>query len=148
MNNYKNKYGYFDKNGREFVITRHDTPRPWVNVICPSGYGTIISQIGGGYSWLTHAKYNRITNWNQDLLKDNNGKYIFIKDKDTGELWSATWMPVKKEYQEYKCIHGIGYSVFENKTEDIRSTMTVFVPPEDKLEIWKLKIKNESKIKK
>ncbi len=144
MNDYKSKYGYFRNNGSEYVITRPDTPRPWVNVICPNEYGTVISQAGGGYSWLTHAKMNRVTRWQQDLLTDRNGKYIFIRDSESKKIWSATWMPIKAEYTSYNCIHGMGYTVFENQTNDIESRLTVFVPPEDKLEIWKVEIINKS----
>jgi len=144
MNNFKNKYGYFSPDGKEYIITDPKTPRPWVNVICPSEYGIIVSQTGGGFSWKTHTKLNRLTRWQQDLIKDDNGKYIFIKDTESGDLWSATWQPVQKEYEEYKCAHGIGYSRFENKTEGISSQLTVFVPPEDSLEVWRLVIKNES----
>ena len=116
MNNYKTEYGYFRNNGKEYVITRPDTPRPWVNVICPKDYGTIVSHAGSGYSWHIHARLNRITRWQQDMLIDDDGKYLYIKDEESQELWSATWLPVKKEYEEYNCIHGIGYTIFENKS--------------------------------
>ncbi|MFC2061295.1 GH36-type glycosyl hydrolase domain-containing protein [Elusimicrobiota bacterium] len=147
MDNFKIKYGYFDKSGKEYVITKPDTPRPWVNVICPNEYGAVFSQAGSGFSWYIHARMNRVTKWQQDLLRDANGKYIFIRDMEDNELWSASWMPVKKEYDEYKCIHGIGYTKFINKTKGIRSELLVFVPPEDKVEIWKIKLKNESEKK-
>lgn len=142
--NYKTKYGYFSKDGKEYVITRPDTPRPWVNVICPDKYGVIVSQVGGGYSWCEHAQLNRITHWSQDLLRDCSGKYLFLLDLETNKFWSVTWMPVKTKFQFYNCIHGIGYTKFINKTAGIRAEMTIFVPPHDKLEIWKITLKNET----
>ena len=70
-----NGTGGFSADGREYVITRPDTPKPWVNVICPGDYGAVISQAGSGYSWKSHATYNRLTRWEQDLVRDEWGKY-------------------------------------------------------------------------
>ena len=144
MSQYRNKYGYFREEGREYAITRPDTPKPWVNIMCPGDYGMVISQAGGGYSWLKHAQLNRVTRWQQDLLKDDFGKYIYIKDAETGALWSPTWQPVKAPYDHYLCVHGIGYTVFEYETGGIRAELTVFVPPAKSMEVWSLKIKNLS----
>jgi len=141
---YKTKYGYFSDDGKEYVITRPDTPMPWVNVICPNEYGVIISQTGGGYSWLKHAQLNRITHWRQDLLRDSDGKYLFIQDLDNKKIWSITWQPVKRKYELYRCIHGIGHTKFINKTLGIKTELKIFVPPKDKLEVWQVKIKNET----
>jgi len=66
---FKTKYGYFDAVGREYVITRWDTPAPWVNVVSNGDYGFVVSQAGGGYCWRSHASLNRITRWNQDLVR-------------------------------------------------------------------------------
>ena len=80
---FQTRYGYFTDDGREYVITRPDTPKPWVNVICPERYGTVVSQAGAGYSWSTHATLNRITRWEQDLVRDEWGKHIYCRDRAT-----------------------------------------------------------------
>src|SRR3990167_10788447 len=103
---FKTNYGYFSEDGKEFVITRPDTPRPWSNVICPGDYGLVITQSGSGYSWRTHASLNRITRWNQDLVCDDWGKYIYIRDQESGEFWSPTWKPVCHTPEHYECHHG------------------------------------------
>ncbi|HEX9091954.1 MAG TPA: hypothetical protein VF831_10715, partial [Anaerolineales bacterium] len=72
-------YGYFDRDNREYVITRPDTPQPWINVISNGDYGMILSQAGSGYSWRTHASLNRITRWEQDLIRDAWGKYLYLR---------------------------------------------------------------------
>ena len=77
---FQTRYGHFSADGREYVVTRPDTPRPWVNVICPGEYGTIVSQAGSGYSWMTHATLNRLTRWEQDLVRDEWGKWIYCRD--------------------------------------------------------------------
>ena len=73
---FENKYGYFTADGREYVITRPDTPRPWVNVICNGEYGMIETQTGSGFSWLGNSNLARITRWDQDLIRDNWGTDI------------------------------------------------------------------------
>src|SRR5580765_4063819 len=136
------RYGHFSEDGREYVITRPDTPRPWANVICPDRYGTIVTQSGTGYSWLTHATFNRLTRWEQDLVRDEWGKWIYCRDRDSGDLWSLAWNPVKAKFDRYECRHGIGYTVFTTEIHGIRARLTVFVPPDEPLEIWKVELEN------
>jgi cellobiose phosphorylase len=145
LKSFKNKYGYFSNESNEYVITTPRTPRPWVNIISNGDYGLIISQSGSGYSWRTHAQLNRITRWEQDLIKDEWGKYIYIRDPARGKFWSAGWKPVCAEPERYVCRHGIGYSVIESLTDGIDSELTVFVPDGEPVEVWKLRLKNESK---
>ncbi|MGE5681099.1 MAG: GH36-type glycosyl hydrolase domain-containing protein [Bacillota bacterium] len=140
--NFETKYGSFSKDGKEFIIKDVRTPKPWVNVISNGDYGLIISQTGGGFSWQTHSEFNRLTRWHQDLIQDNWGKYIYVKNNSTGEVWSPTWLPVKTELDYYQCRHGFGYTVFTSEYKGLRIELTVFVPFEDSLEVWDIKIKN------
>lgn len=143
---FENKYGYFAENGREYVITNPRTPKPWANIISNGDYSFMVSQTGGGYSWRGNAGQNRITRTFQDLVKDPWGKYIYIRDLDTKEFWSAAWAPVKADYEEYKVRHGIGYSVFEQKAKKIKSELTVFVTIGNPVEIIKLTLTNEDSV--
>jgi len=86
------KYGNFTHDGREYVITTPKTPRPWINVISNGDYGLTLSQTGGGYSWRAHAQLNRITRWEQDLIRDDWGKFIYLRD-EAHNIWSAGWKP-------------------------------------------------------
>jgi cellobiose phosphorylase len=138
------KYGHFSADGREYVITDPRTPRPWINVISNGDYGLTFSQAGSGYSWRTHAQLNRLTRWEQDLLRDDWGKYIYITD-ESGHCWSAGWKPVAAEPSDYRCRHGFGYSAIESRNFGIRSVLTVFVPNDDPCEVWKLELKNTSR---
>jgi len=106
--------GHFSSDGREYVIETPHTPRPWINVISNGDYGFTVSQAGSGYSWRTHAQLNRITRWEQDLIKDEWGKYIYIRE-GPGQIWSAGWKPVCAEPEHYRCTHGIGYTLIESK---------------------------------
>lgn len=138
-----NEYGYFSDDGSEYVITRADTPMPWINVLTNGDYGMVLSQAGGGYSWRTHASLNRITRWEQDLIRDEWGKYLYIRDATTGEFWSPTFQPCGENVENYRVRHGMGYSVIEGRQGDISSAVTYFVPQADPCEVWLLNLKNE-----
>lgn len=144
MKSFKTKYGYFAEDGKEYVITTPRTPRPWINVISNGDYGITVSQTGSGYSWRTHAQLNRITRWEQDLIKDEWGKYIYLRD-EKGNLWSAGWKPVCHEPDRYECRHGIGYSIIASLNFGIDTTLLMFVPNDEPLEIWKLTLQNRTK---
>lgn len=142
---FDNGFGYFAEDGNEYVITRPDTPRPWVNVISNGLHGLIISQAGGGYSWHVHATLNRLTRWGQDLVRDDWGKYLYLRDNATGEYWSVTWQPVRRPPERYECRHGMGYTIISSVNEGIKASVSFFVPPDAPLEIWLVKLKNLSR---
>lgn len=142
----QNQYGYFSDDGKEYVITRADTPTPWINVLTNGDYGLTLSQAGSGYSWRTHASLNRITRWEQDLIRDEWGKYLYLRDTESGEYWSPTWQPCGTALDEYRVRHGMGYSVIESRRGTLRSSITYFVPMDDPCEIWLLHLENEREI--
>ncbi len=138
------KYGYFNENGSEYIITNSKTPKPWVNVVSNGKYGLVISQTGGGFSWDTHSEFNRLNRWHQDMILDNWGKYFYIKNNNTNEIWSPTWMPVKTELDSYECRYGFGYSRFITEYKNIKVTLTIFVPINESLEIWNFQVENST----
>ncbi|MBP9120171.1 MAG: glycosyl transferase family 36 [Ignavibacterium sp.] len=148
MEKFSTKYGHFSSDGNEFVITNYKTPKPWVNVISNGKYGLVISQIGGGFSWDTHSEFNRLNRWHQDLVQDNWGKYFYIKDNLTGDVWSPTWMPVKTELDFYQVAYGFGYAKFTSEYKGIKIILTVFIPVDENIEIWNFKIENKTSEKK
>lgn len=140
---FENAYGYFSENGREYVVTTPLTPRPWGNIISNGDYGMMISQNGSGYSWRGNAGQNRITRSFQDLVKDNWGKYFYIRDLGRNVFWSAAYKPVMHDYQSFAVVHGVGYSRFIQQVEDIHSELTVFVAADAPVEIFQLKLSNQ-----
>jgi cellobiose phosphorylase len=144
MKKFETIYGYFDNEGKEYVIKTPETPKPWVNVITNGDYGMVISQTGGGFSWKEHSEFNRITRWHQDLIKDDWGKYIYFKNNKTGDIWSPTWGPVKTELDSYECRHGIGYTKFTSLYKGIEVKLLLFVPFDESLEIWDINITNNN----
>ncbi len=142
---FETKYGYFDNERGEYVITRPDTPRPWVNIVSNGTYGFAISQAGSGYSWRDHAQFNRLTRWDQDLTRDNWGKYLFVRDDDDGRFWSPTPKPTCKPIRNYECRHGTGYTILSGSSHDIDSNLTMFVDAKSPVEVWSLALKNSSR---
>ncbi len=141
---FESAYGHFSDDGREYVITTPQTPRPWGNIISNGDYGMMVSQTGSGYSWRGNAGQNRITRSFQDLVKDNWGKYFYIRDLDRGSYWSAAYKPVMHAYEAYTVTHGMGYSVFAQQVEQIASELTVFVAADDPVEVFQLRLTNMS----
>ncbi|MFN8529687.1 MAG: glycosyl transferase family 36 [Anaerolineae bacterium] len=141
---FENAYGHFSENGREYIISTPFTPRPWGNVISNGDYAMMVSQTGSGYSWRGNAGQNRITRSFQDLIRDNWGKYFYIRDVKRQTYWSAAYKPVMHPYQRYEVTHGIGYSRFLHQVEDIESLLTVFVAADAPLEVFQLKLTNRS----
>lgn len=143
MGKFKTKYGYFTDDGREFVITRPDTPRPWINIMSNGDYSVIISQTGSGYSAWRNASVARITRWLQDMVSDDMGKYLYMRDRDSKNIWSLGWKPVCPKFDFYEVRNGLGYTTITSVLNKTRSSVTIFVPPEENLEIWKVTIRNE-----
>ena len=148
MEQFSTKYGHFSSDGNEYTITDFKTPKPWVNVISNGKYGLVVSQMGGGFSWDTHSEFNRLNRWHQDLVQDNWGKYFYIKDNITGEVWSPTWMPVKADLDFYQVVYGFGYAKFISEFKGIKINLTVFIPLNENFEIWNFSIENLTNQKK
>lgn len=144
MTRFKTRFGSFSPDGKEYEIHTPRTPRPWINVISNGDYGLTISQTGSGYSWRTHAQLNRLTRWQQDLVKDEWGKYIYLRDSN-GRAWSLGWKPTCDEPDSYLCRHGIGYSIIASSHHGIEAELLVFVPVNDPLEVWRVTLRNRSR---
>ena len=141
------KFGHFDDVNKEYVITSPRTPLPWINYLGCEDFFSLKSNTCGGYSFYKDAKLLRLTRYRYNNVPlDSNGLYYFIKDGDT--VWNPGWMPTKTELDDYKCRHGLGYSVFEGKKNGISAVLTDFVPMGTACEVNKLTLTNESNEKK
>jgi len=138
-------YGHFSKDGKEYIITNPRTPSPWINYIYNGRYFSTISNNGGGISYYKSPLHGRITRYRiNEVPPDRPGKYIYIKDRETGEIWSLTWQPVGKTPEAFTVAHGFGYTRAEAKINDIESSVLFFVPQDDDQEIWKTVLTNKS----
>lgn len=138
-------YGYFDSLNREYVITRPDTPAPWVNYLGSPEYGAIISNNAGGYSFAKSGANGRILRYIFNSF-DQPGRYLYLRDNDSADYWSASWQPVGKSLDlcRYECRHGMGYTVMSADYSGIRSEATYYVPLGKSYEVWTLSVSNHS----
>ena len=138
-------YGYFDPLNREYVITRPDTPAPWVNYLGSPEYGAIISNNAGGYSFAKSGANGRILRYIFNSF-DQPGRYLYLRDNDSADYWSASWQPVGKSLDlcSYECRHGMGYTVMTADYSGIRSEAAYYVPLGKSYEVWTLSVSNHS----
>ena len=138
------KYGYFDLANKEYVVTKPDTPAPWVNYLGSPEYGAIISNNAAGYSFVKSGANGRISRFRFNSMMALPGRYIYIRDNDLNDYWSASWQPVGKPMDKYKseCRHGTAYTVISSEYEKISAATTYFVPDGATYEVWNCKIKN------
>ncbi len=141
------RFGYFDDTKREYVIERPDTPAPWANYLGSPEYGAIISNNAGGYSFAKSGANGRILRYIFNNF-DEPGRYMYIRDNESKDYWSASWQPVGKDIEEYKsvCRHGTAYTKMIADYSDIHSEALYYVPLDKSYEVWNLKVTNLSKV--
>ena len=138
------RFGYFDDENREYVITQPDTPLPWINYLGCQAYFGIISNTAGGYSFYRDARLRRLTRYRYNNVPyDLSGRYIYLRDDESGEFWSPSWQPTRHELENYTCRHGMGYTVIGSRYLGIAAHTNYFVPLDENLEIWQLTITNQ-----
>jgi len=140
----KAAYGRFSDDGKEFLISNVATPSPWINYIHNGRYFATVSANGGGISYYKSPLHGRITRYRiNDVPPDRPGKYLYVKDRDSGQVWSLTWQPVGRDAEAYRVAHGFGYTRAEAAVEGIASSVLFFVPPDEDREVWRVRLKNE-----
>ena len=137
------KFGYFNDQDKEYVITDPKTPNPWINYLGNEDFFSLISNTCGGYSFYKDAKLLRLTRYRyNNVPADSNGRYYFIKDGES--IWNPAWQPVKADLDSYECHHGLGYSRFVSSKDGLNADLTAFVPLHETCEVNYLKLKNNS----
>ena len=138
------QFGHFDDDEREYVITRPDTPLPWINYLGSEAYFGILSNTAGGYSFYRDARLRRLTRYRYNNAPlDLGGRYIYLRDDDSGAYWSPSWQPTQRDLDDYSCRHGLGYSIIGSRFSGIRAETCYFVPLGEDLEIWRVRVTNE-----
>lgn len=138
-----NPYGYFDDDNREYVITRPDTPLPWLNYLGQDDLFGLCTNTGGGYTFYRDAKLRRLTRYRyNEIPYDNNGRYLYIKDGDT--IWNPAWKPTRTPLDRYECRHGLGYSRITAEKNGIEVEVLFFIPNNETVELWKTTVRNKS----
>ena len=137
------QYGYFDNARREYVITDPRTPMPWANYLGSPDYGAIVTQNAGGYSFVKSGAAGRILRYMFNQF-DEPGRYIYLRDEETGDFWSASWRPVEKPLKDYETVtrHGTSYTQIESAYGGVETKALYYVPLDATHEVWRLAVTN------
>lgn len=137
------KFGFFDDQQREYVITNPQTPWPWINYLGNEDFFSLISNTAGGYTFYKDAKFRRLTRYRyNNVPMDSGGRYFYIKDQET--IWSPGWKPCKTPLDRYECRHGMNYSILKGEKNGVTAKVLFFVPLKTWAEVQKLTLTNHS----
>jgi cyclic beta-1,2-glucan synthetase len=142
-----NGLGGFSPNGKEYVTVLGpglSTPAPWINVISNPSFGFQVAADGCGYTWSKNSRDNQLTPWSNDPVVDRSGEIFYVRDLDSGELWSPTALPIRREKSPYIARHGRGYSRFDVVADGIALELLQYVPLGDSIKISRLTVRNVS----
>jgi len=142
-----NGIGGFGEDGREYVTLLGEkqwTPAPWLNVIAnEKDFGFQVSETGAGFTWSVNSRENRLTPWSNDAVSDPPGEIIYLRDEETGTIWTPTPLPIR-ENEPYKIRHGQGYTIFEHISHGIEQELKMFVPLDARVKISLLRLRNNT----
>ncbi|KRE85950.1 glycosyl transferase family 36 [Rhodanobacter sp. Soil772] len=144
---FANGHGGFVDGGRAYRIEldeAHPTPAPWVNVMANPAFGCMLSAEGGGYAWSLNSQQNPLTPWPNDPVSDSPHDVLYLRDEDTGVLWSACALPIRVAGARYATTHGKGWTRFENDAHGIELELLQCVPTDDPLKLSRLRLCNRS----
>jgi len=137
------RFGHFDDEAREYVITTPHTPYPWINYLGSQEFFSLISHQAGGYSFYRDARMRRLTRYRyNNVPTDAGGRYFYINDG--GDVWSPSYLPVKAELDSYECRHGLGYTRITGSRGGVKADVLFFVPIGENAEVQKVTLTNES----
>ena len=141
------KFGHFEDDSREYVITNPQTPWPWINYLGNEDFFSLISNSAGGYAFYKDAKFRRLTRYRyNNVPMDNGGRYFYINDGEN--IWSPGWKPVKTPLDKYECRHGMSYTKITGAKNGLEAEVLFFVPLKSWSEVQKVKFTNTSGAKK
>jgi len=148
---FDNGFGGFSADGREYVTYlesgskgqkyEHWTPAPWINVVANPSFGFLVSNTGLGYSWAANSGENRLTPWWNDPVSDPPAEVVYLRDEETGDIWSSTPLPAGED-APYLARHGAGYSVFDHHSHGLKQRLRVFAVPDAPVKVIQLRLEN------
>jgi len=135
------RFGHFDDEAREYVITTPRTPYPWINYLGTEEFFGLISHTGGGYSFYKDARMRRLTRYRYNNVPiDVGGRYYYVNDG--GDVWTPTWSPVKADLDHFETRHGLSYTVSTGERNNVRVETTYFVPLATNAEVHRVRVTN------
>jgi len=139
----KSTYGHFDDAAREYVVTRPDTPLPWLNYLGQDDLYGLCTNTAGGYTFWRDARLRRLTRYRHNNVPyDLGGRYLYVRDGDA--VWNPGWKPTKTPLDRYECRHGLGYTRITGAKDGVEVELLFFVPLGENAEVWRTTVRNRS----
>ena len=136
-------FGHFQNEGREFVVTEANTPRGLINYLWNRALISGVSQHGGGDGVYKSRALQYIDRRGRNLMVRDGHRYFYLRDHDSGHIWSPGWHPVQADLDSFECAHGLGYSIITSERDGIESQLRVFVPHQEPAEVWTIALSNK-----
>lgn len=143
---FHNEIGGFSQDGGEYIIRLDkgtSTPLPWSNIVANDEFGFLVTESGSGYTWCNNSRENKLTPWSNDPIVDPPGEVIYLRDEETGQVWTITPRPIRTQ-GVYDIRHGQGYSAFEYHRDKLRQRQTMFVSPLEPIKYYHIEVANDS----
>ncbi len=137
-----NRYGHFSEDGREYIVTDPRPPRPWSNIIANERFGLAVSHTGSGFTWIDNSQLAVVNWWQQDFAQDSSGKFLYVRDRQSGATWSLSPAPTWPVYDQYECRHGIGSTEFVTSFGAVEARWTLFAHATETIELWLVVLRN------
>jgi cyclic beta-1,2-glucan synthetase len=144
---FANGLGGFAEEGREYVTVLEpgqSTPAPWINVIANPSFGFHVTAEGSGCTWAVNSRENQLTPWSNDPVSDRSGEALYLRDEDSGALWSPVAYPIRDPAGTYTARHGFGYSRFAHTAHGIATELLQFVALDAPVKLSRLVLHNQS----
>ncbi|MDT8342122.1 MAG: glucoamylase family protein, partial [Longimicrobiales bacterium] len=141
---FDNGWGGFRPDGREYVIFRDPgtpPPAPWINVVANPCFGFLVTDSGSSCTWCENSGENRLTPWHNDPVSDPTGEALYLRDEETGEVWTPTPLPAGAA-APYRVRHGVGYSTFEHNSHGLEQQVRVFAAETDPVKFIQVRLEN------
>ncbi|MEE9208407.1 MAG: glucoamylase family protein [Gemmatimonadota bacterium] len=137
--------GGFGSDGTEYVIRLNPgqtTPAPWAHVLANPDFGCLVTEGGGGYTWATNSSENRLTAWRNDPVLDEISEAVYLRDEETGQVWSATQRPAGPDVRR-EIRYGAGYAVFRQNSHGLEQRLKISCALADPVKITELTLTNQ-----
>ena len=122
---------------RHFTSPHDAIPR--THVLSNGRYAVMVTAAGSGYSrWGDIA----VTRWREDVTRDSWGSYLFLRDMDSGAVWSAGHQPSGAEADSYDVVYAEDHAEFARRDGSITTGLTIVVSAEHDAEIRRVTLTN------
>jgi cellobiose phosphorylase len=125
----------FSEDGKEFSLTRRDLRTPWRNYLFTDRLKSTLTHTGMGPSFDRSPHNDR-------LMRDDNPRLVFVRDQETGDVWTVNGVDTPQQPADWMCTHGFGYTRLSSKTKEIAGSVTYFVPVAEPTEVWRIRLEN------